>query len=78
MLFTLALIASIVAGHPPRLPQKPWNLMVAVREEANTIWLTADYATEGECLEDLAMLVFTPTTRGRVVAMYCERAPFEV
>lgn len=78
MLFQLALIATLLAGHPPRLPQKPWHLMVAIEETSGTTWLTSDYGSREECEEDMNLLALTPPVRGRIVDAYCEREPFTV
>lgn len=73
MFYPLALLAALVSE-----PSPSWRLQVAIEDEADIIWLSAEYATEEECQEDLLVFTLVPPTRGRVVGIYCERDPFEV
>lgn len=54
----------------------PWHLNIAVKEKGRVTWITADFANEEECAENLALLLFSVPKKGvTIVDAYCERDP---
>lgn len=74
----LFLLAAILSGDPPRLPQKPWHLTAVIEAETRITILSHSYASEEECQETALLIAFSEPVEGRLVSLSCDRDPFTI